>query len=398
MTRTPDKMEPDAQQLLPCTLCSETFTKAPVLALHLKQHQYQFKCRFCGRKIKTERELLRHEATHSGDSKYVHDSKPTTVPPKLSNMAPKPEVVAPKPSSVTPKYATDISKSSSIHPKDNIPQVKSEKVPPKAPKLDILAPRSLTVTRTFKQTPLLPKSSKEEANKTILEPRKQLKEAFKQELQRSTESATSKSVPSHFADSLGPSRLSRLDDFEPQKSPWPMSTNGVSIKSIPSSLATVQKNPTKSMKKSEQKKNFFEKSSDESEKLKSLGSTKTQTGGSKEDREEIFRKAKEYDEVKIRCEELEKEIAALQSRFDLEDTPEEEPVEVPGNPETLEIKTEPIEAAPEETMEVETRMPSEDDLEWDCDDKTIPPAWKLAKVGSGRRFQSPEGFIFDTRC
>ena len=66
----------EERQDLPCNFCGQTFTKEAALGLHIKKHYYPFECSICARKIKTEEEVLRHEATH-----VEATGRPTTSPP-----------------------------------------------------------------------------------------------------------------------------------------------------------------------------------------------------------------------------------------------------------------------------------------------------------------------------
>ena len=135
---------------------------------------------------------------------------------------------------------------------------------------------------------------------------------------------------------------------------------------------------------------------------------------SEEEKKEIYRKAKEYDEVRLRCEQLEKEIAALELKHEIEveenrevvtkNIPEEMEIKIEATED--EIKVEPMDEnlyeeeanAEDSEIEVEERVvQDEEELDWDRDNQTIPPAWNVTRPGTRRKFQSPEGFIFDTR-
>ena len=65
-----------AQAMYQCKLCDKKFDQPQTLALHEKHHDYKFQCGVCARKMKTEREFLRHEATHAESSSSTHIRKP----------------------------------------------------------------------------------------------------------------------------------------------------------------------------------------------------------------------------------------------------------------------------------------------------------------------------------
>jgi len=67
MSSTPTDMSSKYQ----CRLCDKQFEQPQTLALHEKHHQYKFQCGYCARRMKTEREFLRHEATHAESAPVV---------------------------------------------------------------------------------------------------------------------------------------------------------------------------------------------------------------------------------------------------------------------------------------------------------------------------------------
>jgi len=74
-----------AHAMYKCKLCDKTFDQPQTLALHEKHHDYKFQCGFCARKMKTEREFLRHEATHAESSPSTHVRKPKDNKAQKSN-------------------------------------------------------------------------------------------------------------------------------------------------------------------------------------------------------------------------------------------------------------------------------------------------------------------------
>ena len=58
-----------------CRLCDSTFQQPQALAIHEKHHNNKFPCNYCPRRMKTEREFLRHEATHAESSVINHKQK-----------------------------------------------------------------------------------------------------------------------------------------------------------------------------------------------------------------------------------------------------------------------------------------------------------------------------------
>jgi len=68
-----------------CRLCDKQFEQPQTLALHEKHHQYKFQCGYCSRKMKTEREFLRHEATHAESTPVTHVTKPRQTKTIKSN-------------------------------------------------------------------------------------------------------------------------------------------------------------------------------------------------------------------------------------------------------------------------------------------------------------------------
>jgi len=58
-----------------CRLCDLTFPQPQALAIHEKHHNNKFPCNYCPRRMKTEREFLRHEATHAESSVINHKQK-----------------------------------------------------------------------------------------------------------------------------------------------------------------------------------------------------------------------------------------------------------------------------------------------------------------------------------
>ena len=129
-------------------------------------------------------------------------------------------------------------------------------------------------------------------------------------------------------------------------------------------------------------------------------------------RDLIFKQALEYDQVKSRCDQLEREIAKLE----LELGPfsesgqsgiKSEPIE-PGQDawgsgvrdgEELLVKEE-VELGGEEELkeedgsEMEVDSVVEGEELWEEGNKTVPAGWKVSKAN---KFQSPEGFVFEAR-
>ena len=122
----------------------------------------------------------------------------------------------------------------------------------------------------------------------------------------------------------------------------------------------------------------------------------------------IFRQALEYDEVKKRCDQLEQEIAKLEMEFGCnlefgESEIKSEPVDVDqemfesgGKEAGAGLTKEKAEKGEEE----ESKMQVDDDEKWEGGGERVPPGWKVSKgppAGQTRKFQSPEGFVFETR-
>ena len=121
----------------------------------------------------------------------------------------------------------------------------------------------------------------------------------------------------------------------------------------------------------------------------------------------IFRQALEYDEVKKRCDQLEQEIAKLELEFGC--NPEFGESEIKSEP--VDVDQDMVEGGGKEAWagltkekaecEDESKMQVDDDEKWEDDGgERVPPGWKVSKApttGQTRKFQSPEGFVFETR-
>ena len=129
-------------------------------------------------------------------------------------------------------------------------------------------------------------------------------------------------------------------------------------------------------------------------------------------RDLIFKQALEYDQVKSRCDQLEREIAKLElelgplSEFGQSGI-KSEPIE-PGQDawgsgvrdgEELLVKEEVEQEGEEELkeddgseMEVDNVVEGEE--LWEEGNETVPAGWKVSKAN---KFQSPEGFVFEAR-
>jgi len=120
------------------------------------------------------------------------------------------------------------------------------------------------------------------------------------------------------------------------------------------------------------------------------------------DIDDVFKKAALYDEVFKRCEEMEKEIEALKTKFDLSDSEDSGDENKEIDERTIAVK-DPIkndDAYEISDSEVVHSAVEEDEMNWDSEDKTVPKEWKVGKFKDGRRgkvFKSPEGFIFQNR-
>jgi len=120
------------------------------------------------------------------------------------------------------------------------------------------------------------------------------------------------------------------------------------------------------------------------------------------DIDDVFKKAALYDEVFKRCEEMEKEIKALKTKYDLSDSEDsdDENKEIEERRVAVQDPTKNDDAYEISDSEVILSAVEEDGMNWDADDKTVPKEWKVGKFKDGRRakvFKSPEGFIFQNR-
>ena len=129
-------------------------------------------------------------------------------------------------------------------------------------------------------------------------------------------------------------------------------------------------------------------------------------------RDLIFKQALEYDQVKSRCDQLEREIAKLElelgplSEFGqsgIKSEPIEPGQDAWGNEvrdvEELLVKEE-VQLGGEEELkeddgsEMEVDNVVEGEELWEEGNKTVPAGWKVSKAN---KFQSPEGFVFEAR-
>ena len=114
----------------------------------------------------------------------------------------------------------------------------------------------------------------------------------------------------------------------------------------------------------------------------------------------IFRQAIEYDEVKKRCDELEREIAKLELEFGsnsefAKNEIKVEPIDVDQDMEIIGAKEEMFTSEMRDKDD-EIKMQVADDDTWRGSDQSVPKGWKVSK-GPTKKFQSPEGFVFETR-
>ena len=115
--------------------------------------------------------------------------------------------------------------------------------------------------------------------------------------------------------------------------------------------------------------------------------------------DDVFKKAEMYDEIHRRCEELDKEIAALQSKYNLSDGDEDENhMESETNCELKQSTESKDDAYEISDSEVANTNTNDDNVVWDNENKTVPKNWKCGKTKDRKRiFKSPEGFLFETR-
>ena len=114
----------------------------------------------------------------------------------------------------------------------------------------------------------------------------------------------------------------------------------------------------------------------------------------------IFRQAIEYDEVKKRCDELEREIAKLELEFGsnsefAKNEIKVEPIDVDQDMEIIGAKEEMFTSEMRDKDD-EIKMQVADEDTWRGSDQSVPKGWKVSK-GPTKKFQSPEGFVFETR-
>ena len=129
-------------------------------------------------------------------------------------------------------------------------------------------------------------------------------------------------------------------------------------------------------------------------------------------RDLIFKQALEYDQVKSRCDQLEREIAKLElelgpfsesGQSGIKSEPIEPGQDAWGNEvrdvEELLVKEE-VQLGGEEELkeddgsEMEVDNVVEGEELWEEGNKTVPAGWKVSKAN---KFQSPEGFVFEAR-
>ena len=129
-------------------------------------------------------------------------------------------------------------------------------------------------------------------------------------------------------------------------------------------------------------------------------------------RDLIFKQALEYDQVKSRCDQLEREIAKLElelgpfSEFGQSGI-KSEPIEAGQDVWGSEVKDgeellvkEEVEQEGEEELkeddgsEMEVDNVVEGEELWEEGNETVPVGWKVSKAN---KFQSPEGFVFEAR-
>ena len=278
-----------------CKLCDKNFEQPQSLALHEKQHDYKFPCRFCSRRMKTEREFLRHEATHAESSTPIGGNKTrgNQSPKTTSNLQELNKISNDEAKSSSSRIPGRIDKSSL---KDNIPP-----------------------TKDLRRQVLQSKPSNNEENRSITPDRSRASP------QR--ESSSQDSVVMEGGEKSLELQQSEIDD--------------------------------------------------------------------------VFKKAALYDEVLKRCEEIEKEIEALKTKYDLSESEDsgDEDKGIGEGPVAVNESTKNDDAYEISDSEVHSAV-EEDGMNWDAEDKTVPKQWKVGKLKDGRTgkvFKSPEGFIFQNR-
>lgn len=118
--------------------------------------------------------------------------------------------------------------------------------------------------------------------------------------------------------------------------------------------------------------------------------------------DDVLKKAALYDEVLRRCEEMEKEIEVLKTKYDLSDSEDSDNdnLENEVKPDAIKEFSKSDDAYEISDSEVVHPAPEDDGMIWDTDDKTVPKNWTVGKFKDGKKgkiFKSPEGFVFQNR-
>ena len=140
----------------------------------------------------------------------------------------------------------------------------------------------------------------------------------------------------------------------------------------------------------------------------------------KEEYERIEKQAAIYDEIYTKCQDLEREIAALQLKHKITDDEmrkidEEIEIELKVKSEATttaaavsaeeDMNSASSESVTSDNIKTETESADatpagDDDIVWDAENKTVPSDWMfgVSRLDKNkRRFKSPEGFVFESR-
>ena len=376
-------------------MCSETFPKESALVLHTKKHYYPFECSICARfsigyrninckfyefgmaflvdvvsgmikistyalarKIKTEGEVLRHEATHVESTLRRTTTSPPTRNRDLVTLPPEKQPIVKNSlfdvqNPLLPQILDDA-------PKKALHENSAALVGITSPEVAISA-KSVEKPKAEK----IPKLSNHK--KPFLPPGPPQKPANKKAVKKQTNMIDVKNSPK-----------TQNGDRSGQDSPEKQTklTNNARG-SLPKSIILPAQLKVTSNKSKIIKTDF---KTEDDERRRAL----------------IFRQAVEYDEVKKRCDQLEEEIAKLELEFgnNLEFVKNEiklEPIDMEGNggeEERAVMKEKDADLREDDEMQV--------DEKWEGGGERVPPGWKVSK-GPTRKFQSPEGFVFETR-